>query len=358
MEEGSRAITFLPEAEPGFIGATLMSLDSAGFELSGKALRVADGQALFLWQLNLRGKDKIPEHDLEPRMTQAAKGILEVRGEPTPFMVLHAATLGMLAEERQLGSFWTGDWTNPLSVLGGKLEGILLNRDVFIRLGRATELERGIYWLVDPRNADDPLSDRVEDMVLGILRERQVIRRSELFEEVYKRFRGFQTPDERFVDYCLQSYALPEPDDQSWRIREEDGLGARGEDIGEVRDLLLEIGSKMGFTLVDGEEILWQDSTGEPQFRFRIQETARLGGALETTAYPLTFVLPGGRAALIMAKIRGDPRLGEWFKSGPRIIKFRHVRRLANETTLTRANLIQRFTIDPPEHHDPQLPLL
>jgi len=83
-----------------------------------------------------------------------------------------------------------------------------------------------------------------------------------------------------------------------------------------------------------------------------------LGGALQSAEHPLTFVLPGGRASLVMAKVRRDPRLSEWLKSGPRIIKFRHIRRLATETTLTRENLNQRFIIDPPEHHDPQLPLL
>ena len=114
----------------------------------------------------------------------------------------------------------------------------------------------------------------------------------------------------------------------------------------------------MGFIQIDEEEVIWRDSAGVTQFRFRIQETARLGGAIHTLEYPPTFVLPGGRAALVMARVRGDPRLSEWLKSGPRIIKFRHIRRLATETTLTRENLNQRFTIDPPEHHDPQLPLL
>jgi hypothetical protein len=39
-------------------------------------------------------------------------------------------------------------------------------------------------------------------------------------------------------------------------------------------------------------------------------------------------------------------------------MKYRHVRRLAAETTLTVENLAERLAIDPPEHQDPQLPLL
>ena len=114
----------------------------------------------------------------------------------------------------------------------------------------------------------------------------------------------------------------------------------------------------MGFRVLEDDDQVWCDEGGKVQYRFRIQETAELGNALLEEKPPLTYVLPGGRASLVMSKVRRDPRLGEWLKSGPRILKFRHVRRLASEETLNRNNLVQRFTIDPPEHDDPQLPLL
>jgi hypothetical protein len=358
LEVGSQAVAFLPEAEPGFVGATLMGLDSAGFEIIGKSFRVVEGQALFQWQVDPLNATKIPEHEVEFIMSNAVKAMIEARGEPTPFVGLHAAALTKLAEERQLGTYWNSDWSNPISVLGGKLESVLYDRGHFLRIGRATEMERGVFWLVDPKNADDPLSDRVEGAVLQILRERNGIQREDLFDEIYETFRGFITPDKRFVENCLQSYAVLDPDDEWWHLREEDRFDARQSDIKEIRDLLMEIGAKMGFNLIEEDEIIWNDKAGDTQFRFRIQETARLGGALLDTEHPPTFVLPGGRAALVMARVRGDPRLSDWLKSGPRIIKFRHIRRLSTETTLTRENLYQRFTIDPPEHHDPQLPLL
>jgi len=69
-------------------------------------------------------------------------------------------------------------------------------------------------------------------------------------------------------------------------------------------------------------------------------------------------VLPGGRAGLIAEKSRRDPRLRDWLESGVRVIKFRHVRRLATEQALTREQLVSRLAIDPPERQDPQLPLL
>jgi hypothetical protein len=69
-------------------------------------------------------------------------------------------------------------------------------------------------------------------------------------------------------------------------------------------------------------------------------------------------VLPGGRSTIVLEKARRDQRIGDWLRSGPKVIKYRHVRRLEAETTLHRDNLEQRLAIDPPDQHDPQLPLL
>ncbi len=40
------------------------------------------------------------------------------------------------------------------------------------------------------------------------------------------------------------------------------------------------------------------------------------------------------------------------------VVKFRHIRRLLSDTTLTQENLPERLRLDPPEHQEPQLPLL
>jgi hypothetical protein len=60
----------------------------------------------------------------------------------------------------------------------------------------------------------------------------------------------------------------------------------------------------------------------------------------------------------VAEKSRRDPLLQSWLESAPRVIKFRHVRRLAEDTTLERGNLLERLVLDPPGHEDPQLPLL
>jgi hypothetical protein len=358
FENGTQMVAFLPESEPGFVGAALVGLDGAPFKLTGKAFRVADDQALLRWEVDQETTVKAPADDLEAKMAVYAREVIQARGEPVPYVIIHAAVFSELAEEKQLAPYWDDESGSPLSVLTGKLESVLYNRDIFLRVGRATEIERGLFWLAHPSHAEAPLSDRVELAVLKLLQEGSGMNQTEIFEHIYRLFSGFIIPDQRFVMNCVSSYAILDPQEGIWKLREEDRPEIRVEDREEISNLLVDIGTRMGFRVHDEEDQTWCDEVGQVQYRFRIQDTAELGNALQEETPPLTYVLPGGRASLVMSKARRDPRLGEWLKSGPRILKFRHVRRLAGETTLSRENLVQRFTIDPPEHHDPQLPLL
>jgi hypothetical protein len=115
----------------------------------------------------------------------------------------------------------------------------------------------------------------------------------------------------------------------------------------------------LGFTVQDEEFLNWVNEKEEVVYSFKVMETAAIGAGIEEQSeMPLTYVLPGGRASLVAEKMRRDPRLREWLQDRGGVIKFRLVRRLITEVGLNPENLAARLKIDPPEHHDPQLPLL
>jgi hypothetical protein len=90
-----------------------------------------------------------------------------------------------------------------------------------------------------------------------------------------------------------------------------------------------------------------------------VRETAAFGDLLEGPAADRAVaVIPGGRGALVAEKARRDPRLENWLRDGSRVVKYRHLRRLAEEATLKPENFVERLAIDPPGREDPQLPLL
>ncbi|NIM95258.1 MAG: hypothetical protein GTO18_16290 [Anaerolineales bacterium] len=358
LDEGTLTYTFIPAAEPGFTAAAVTGMDRAGFQLTGRAFRMAETQGLLRWRIDRTKPSAKPQSDYDDHMLQSAKEVLEVRGEPAPFSVLHAAAWTGLAEKRMLISVWDSESRSPLTELGNRFESQLMDRRVFQHLGRGSDPEHGLYWLTDPRYADEPLYDRVEWVVLELLRAEGSLTEEVLFRHVYHHLPGLLTPDRRLVERCLQSYAELEVQSGLWFLRPEDQLEARERDRAEIEELLFGLGERIGFNVGEDVQVTWRDDRGEEIYRFYIQDTATLGSALAEETRPLTIVLPGSRSFLVMEKARRDPRLNDWLKGAPRIIKYRHVRRLVAETTLNLETLHQRLTIDPPEHQDPQLPLL
>ncbi|NIS80380.1 MAG: hypothetical protein GTO14_09285 [Anaerolineales bacterium] len=359
IEVDKPVLAFIPEAEPGFTAAALAGFDGAGFQLTGCALRINEGQAFFTWEDAEKAVGALSTRVIKRRMRPAAQNILQNRGEPSPFASVHAAIWCELARARQLAVMWDKEDGHPLPIVSELLEDVIADRSIFLHLGRGTEPESGLYWLVDTTGISKPLADQVEDLVLEILRTGVGLSEVEVDDRVCRELSGLLTPDQRLVHACLDSYAVEDEERGLWFLRPEDDPEARAADCQEMIRLLIELGERLGYSVKEQDPLLWSDERGSVKYIFRVLETATLGAALQADEVtPLTFVLPGGRAGLVAEKSRRDPRLREWLKSGPRVIKFRHVRRLAAEATLTMENLTERLGIDPPGHHDPQLPLL
>jgi len=264
-----------------------------------------------------------------------------------------------LATNHQLAHLWENEDAHPLSVVGEALEQAITDRRYFQHLGRGAELESGQYWLVNADDAATPLADRVEDLVVDILRSHEGISEAELDQSVCASLPGLLTPDRRLVDACIRSYALQQAEGGLWFLRAEDQPDARQADSEEIGHLLVELGNRLGFSVQQEEAITWLDAQETPVYTFVVMATATIGTSLQTYAdRSIAFAMPGGRAALVTEKARRDYRLRALLEEGLRVVKFRHVRRLAGEATLTQANLAERIAIDPPGYHDPQLPLL
>jgi hypothetical protein len=90
---------------------------------------------------------------------------------------------------------------------------------------------------------------------------------------------------------------------------------------------------------------------------FAPQSVAPLAHIVDPAARRM-IVLPGGRARLVEYKLSRDPRLRSALQESWRLIKFRHLRRLADDLSLVRENLERLLDLDPLANRDPQLPLL
>lgn len=357
MADEVHLTALLPESEPGFVAAACLGFDAAGFEMTGVAVRAEEGQAVLRWKRRTGSLTAVEADTLVEDMKRPARQVIETRGEPTPYACLHAAAWGALASDGLLAPLLQAEEARSLTLLNDRFETVLGDRRTFVLFGAGAEAEIGRYWLADPATAGVPLADRVEEVVFDQLQAGGSVAEEEVEVEACRRLPGWLTPDRRLIQACLRSYAVPGDEAGSWRLRAEDEPATRARDLEEVIRLLHAIGGQLGYAVEARGDIFWLDALGTERYAFRVRNHAGFGEALRD-AGEVIHVLPGGRGPLVAEKVRRDPRLRAWMQAGLRLVKFRHIRRLAVETTLTRDNLEARLAIDPIHESDPQLPLL
>ena len=99
---------------------------------------------------------------------------------------------------------------------------------------------------------------------------------------------------------------------------------------------------------------MWREAgSDEPRYRFVVLASAVISPYLLATG-PADgrqfLVLPGGRAGLVEAKLRRDPRLRQAFHAGQwTLVKYRQIRRMLSDASLTRATLDPALAGDPLE---------
>lgn len=374
------------EVETGFLAAALCAAELAAFDLISLALRPADGQAQILWRRSSMppAERLMPAVDAEQRQSltrQAIATYLRQRGEPATYLEVQAAALSTLAQKHRLIANPQLPADRQLASLSPLVDGALLSGDGFVRFGSTSRsLESGLWWLdesapgAQPQNT--PLADRVEMEVVGLLLKAPTWSALDLERRVCEAFPGLWTPPHELIQECLVSYGQAlDNEAERWRLRPEDSPAARRRDLEEMSSLLGAMGRRLGFqvNVSTGEVtslpiIRWIDLPSGEGYCFFVMASALLGQVVFPFAQEMAgraeglqpaAVLPAGRANLVQYKVRHDPRLAQALQeSGWRLIKFRLVRRLAEDPNLDRQNFEALLALDPLENRDPQLSLL
>lgn len=283
---------------------------------------------------------------------EAATSALRHRGEPSSGLLLHAAAHTRLAARGVLSS--ASALNQESSPLSDVAEAVARGLDAapIVELAEEAKQDLGLWWLTDPPEGAETLGDRVERMVRRLLAERLVWRESDLINAVYARFSGELTPDLALVRVCIASYSRQ--DGQEVRLRPEDDLERRRMEIDEVREDLVALGQRLGFSTGrdDAWDVHWLEDDRET-YVFIIAATAELASALlrgsdAPAEAQRCLVMPGGRAELAHLKLLRDPRLAQAAEAqGWQFVKFRHLRRLVAEEDLDRYAFKAVLGLDP-----------
>lgn len=372
LDDSTPILGLIGELEPGFLSSTILSAELANISLSGVALREEDGQAQIHWRTENKTveppvvlREREIDRTIVELMKNAALDYLAERGQPADYNYIHAAALIAVSQSHILRSVPNQTPADALGKTHDLIHQALSYSGDFVRYGGSKHsLEVGKWWLSEEgRVIELPLIDRIERACSHYLQNNPESKSSDLEKSLCERFTGLLTPNPEEIKMCLDSYGEEAPSGSGrWRLRPQDEPNTRKSDLKDIQNLLAQIGNRLGYQVrIESDKVLiWIEPEDQLKYLFHTSTTGIIGEGVSvriTDPQQSLLVIPGGRANLIVYKLRDNPRLNQIIESGWRIVKFRQVRHLAKDLNLTKNNIGEQLELDPPLYSDPQIPL-
>jgi len=354
-------LALIGEAESAFLTAALVAGSSVGFCYTGLAVRDENDQAQIAW-----GCEKKKPGQPTPGISlglgfsarirhaavEAGKENLRLRNEATHHLSLHAAGLTRLVEKGLLPQAGTANPAEIYSAVQEACEQAFTSDNGFIRFGGGERTpEGGHLWHADLTQSGPSLADQVEMAVVRALQAQPGVAFSDMDNAVCAALPGLLTPGLNLVSWCLESYGEQSPaQSDRWQLRQPDSPAERRADLATMRELLTDLGSRLGYTNQGEKPLLWIDESEQVAYAIYVLASATFSELVFASPYPpdrSLIILPGARANLAVFKLRRDPRLRQAVDQGWRFVKFRHLRRLVESPVLNRQNLAEMLTLDP-----------
>jgi hypothetical protein len=365
--EHTPVLGLIPEAESNFIQSTIVAAGQSNYSMKGISLRADKHFAQIHWDSHRESEKQITapfvlEDQMQKLVVSSAINYLDQRGEPAPYITLHANALFNLANNKGISEGRSTSSAEEYSRIQHLIEKSLTYQHGFLRHGGSEKsLENAILWHQEINEPESMLSDKVESKIRQLIDDREGIELSSFDHLVCEIFRGMMTPDFGLVNNCIDSYCKKD-DFQSGSIvfREQDKPGKRSLEIASNCLALHDLGSNLGFSTSGDNPVIW-NLQKEISHVFFVVSTAEIGNIVFNSPYPANksiLVIPGARSKLLLYKIRKNFYLNQIINQGWRFLKFRHLRHLLDSPTLTRENLDIELNLDPLTESPAQMRLL
>ena len=345
-----------------YLVSTYTATRAAGFQPDGTALDPDTSGAQLAWKPD-PGTPAPPEQEsIKAVLRDGGYRYLKDCGEPRHTFHLQAAGLTSLARSGLIPPAADHPVQRTLENIQAEIEETYAFRQGFLHYPGPEN-----WWHQELSLDPLPLADQVEMELVSLLSQDQPVPRERLEEALYQTYPGLLTPPAELIELCLKSYgqAAEEPG-SGWILKPGDRPEKRIQDLEEMADLLRQMGSQIGFETrkqppIGQVQVLRWHAEGKDRAAFFISASGLLNKILikytRTPPHPW-IILPGSRARLVTYKLQHNPPLADQIHQNWGFVKFRHLRRLAEEGSLTRENYLERFRLDPLTYDAPQLPLI
>lgn len=345
------------ESEEGFLAAAIAAANLADLDLQGIALRQDWAETQLTWS-NLPPNRK-QSTDASPQIRQAARAFLQANGQPSEYLPLQASALAQLAQGPSL-NLAEDDPGELLSAARDEIESIVRQGADLVRYGSESKsVDAGQWWLGSPGQSRGPLADRLEIALVRQLVRKPGQTQAQLDQALCQIFPGLLTPQSSYLGLLLRSYGQQQ--EGGWQIKHEDQPRARRADLKEMRQLLRALGARFTQVKEGKQSIHWLDESGKARYSFYPIASGIVSEILFSSApddaAQRVILLPGSRARLVLTKLEADQRLQD-AAQGWLFVKFRHLRRLAQNSALTVDSFAELLNLDPISQDPIQPPLL
>jgi hypothetical protein len=350
-----RFFGLFPFYTPNLAFGLFAGMQKAGFILSGAAFREGEELLQAEWKNDKKPPSSKPEEiKVEEILSYCLQGI----NEPIEFqeILMHVVIQASL-ESKILGKDAAIE-EDDYSQLNRQVSQIIEKPDLLMYGSTDTQAARK-YLLHQPSRNLTPLSERIESHILELLQHVNEISSQSIDRLTCLHFKGHQTPRRELIQTIIQSYAkkIGQTKD-TYQLHEAESPKARQEDLQEISELIQDIGNRIGLAVKQDRTLTWSDrNTGEVLYEFFISLTADLSKTLlAATSHENAqhvFVYPASRSALIHQRFQQDFRLPEALTDGWHLVKFRHIRRLAERELITIEVWKDLIDSDPPMREAP-----
>lgn len=351
------------ELDSKFLLASLMGTSTSNLKIRDFAANGTGDQLQISFRKGVKEKSPLSTTYWPDLVRSVAAHFLTARSEPAPYLPLLTAIALFLHDQGRLESPQPSDPPNLLGDIERSIQEVLADTTRFERFNSGAGFDTGSFWLRRNPAYLNPLADRTEGAVLQELYQNPSFTLPDLLNSVYRKTKGLNNPEFDLTAAVLQSYAEPEDETKlRWRLKPEEGLPERAEDLRQVEVVIAELASQLGYAReIRPDAILWFDEAGKNVYSFfpisnGIITPLLLAHANDTSTKLI--VVPGSRANLIAYKLKHDPNLQRLLTSDWQIIKFRQMQLIKDNSLLTRELFASQLLTDLPEFHTVQLHLL